>query len=93
MQIFVIQFPKFFTTNGDGVNATWIIKGTNKEFYQPNSSINIFNRFGKLMTQILIDSQGWNGTYNGKTMPSNDYWFVAKLSNGKEYRGHFALVR
>ena len=43
--ISVIQFPRFFTPNGDGDNDTWIIKGANKTLY-PNSSIRIFNRFG-----------------------------------------------
>jgi gliding motility-associated-like protein len=98
LQISVIQFPKFFTPNGDGKNDTWVIKGANKTFY-PNSSINIFNRFGKLVAQVLIDSQGWDGTYNGKTLPSDDYWFNIQLipaDTGKSpilKKGHFSLLR
>ena len=98
LQISVIQFPKFFTPNGDGKNDTWKIKGANKIFY-PNSSMNIFNRFGTLVAQIPIDSQGWDGTYNGKTLSSDDYWFSVQLIPADTNKppilkkGHFALLR
>ncbi|MDA9087444.1 T9SS type B sorting domain-containing protein, partial [Polaribacter sp.] len=74
LQVSVLQFPKFFTPNGDGRNDTYRVKGANKTFY-PNSSINIFNRYGKLVAQIPIDSQGWDGMYNGKKLSSDDYWY------------------
>ena len=98
LQISVIQFPKFFTPNGDGKNDTWKIKGANKIFY-PNSSMNIFNRFGTLVAQIPIDSQGWDGTYNGKTLSSDDYWFSVQLIPADTNKppilkkGHFSLLR
>jgi len=94
----VIQFPKFFTPNADGNNDTWVVKGANKTFY-PNSSINIFNRYGKLVAQIAIDGQGWDGTYSGKTLSSDDYWFnitlipadITKPTINK--KGNFSLLR
>ncbi|PQJ77949.1 T9SS type B sorting domain-containing protein [Polaribacter porphyrae] len=94
----VIQFPKFFTPNGDNENETWVIKGANKTFY-PDSSINIFNRFGKLVGQVPIDGQGWNGTFKGKVLPSDDYWYNITLvpaDNTKPVinkKGHFSLLR
>ncbi len=94
----VIQFPKFFTPNGDGINDTWVVKGANKTFY-PNSSINVFNRFGKLVAQLPIDGQGWDGTYNGKTLSSDDYWFNITLipaDNTKptiHKKGNFSMLR
>lgn len=98
LQISVIQFPKFFTPNGDGKNDTWAIKGANKDFY-PNSSINIFNRFGKLVAQLPIDSNGWDGTYGGKLLPSDDYWFNVVLNPANINKqpvlkkGNFSLLR
>ena len=98
LQISVIQFPKFFTPNGDGKNDVWSVKGANKIFY-PNSSIDIFNRFGKLVAQIPIDSQGWDGTYNGTKLSSDDYWFRVQLipANTSKVpvnkKGHFSLLR
>ena len=98
LKISVIQFPKFFTPNGDGKNDTWEVKGANKTFY-PNSSIDIFNRFGKVVAQVPIDSKGWDGTYNGKKLPSDDYWFRVQLipantnKNPILKKGHFSLLR
>ena len=98
LQVSVLQFPKFFTPNGDGRNDTYIVKGANKTFY-PNSSINIFNRYGKLVAQIPIDGQGWDGTYNGKKLSSDDYWYNITLTpadNTKQIinkKGNFSLLR
>ena len=88
----VLGFPKFFTPNSDGFNDTWQLYGVNSQFNQ-GTVVTIFDRYGKLITSFDNNSMGWDGTLNGKSLPSNDYWFVAKLTNGKEYRGHFALVR
>ncbi|MFK8061258.1 MAG: T9SS type B sorting domain-containing protein [Polaribacter sp.] len=74
----VIQFPKFFTPNGDTNNDTWTIKGATKTFYQ-TSKISIFNRFGKLITDVDIDGRGWDGTYKGKKLPADDYWYSIQL--------------
>ena len=94
----VIQFPKFFTPNGDGQNDTWVVKGANQTFY-PNASINIFNRYGKLVAQVPIDSQGWDGTYNGTLLPSDDYWYNITLIPADttkptiNKKGNFSLLR
>ena len=96
--ISVIQFPKFFTPNSDGQNDYWVVKGANKTFY-PNSSINIFNRYGKIIAQLEIDEQGWDGTYNGKTLPSDDYWYNVTLIPADSTKptinkkGNFSLLR
>ncbi|MFY9244118.1 MAG: T9SS type B sorting domain-containing protein, partial [Polaribacter sp.] len=94
----VIQFPKFFTPNGDSQNDTWVVKGANQTFY-PNAKINIFNRFGKLVAQEPIDGQGWNGMSQGKLMPSGDYWFDVTLTPANmnkptiNKKGNFSLLR
>ena len=90
--IAVIGAPKFFTPNGDGYNDYWNIKGVNSTFYS-QSTIYIFDRYGKLMKQILPSSQGWDGTINGKPMPADDYWFTLRLEDGRETKGHFSLKR
>ena len=94
----VIQFPKFLTPNDDGDNDVWEVKGANKLFYR-DASINIFNRYGKLVAQLEIDGQGWDGTYNGKTLSSDDYWYSIQLIPTDESKppvlkkGNFSLVR
>ena len=92
----VVEFPKFFTPNNDGINDTWIVKGANSTFF-PTSSIYIFNRYGKVVANIPIDSQGWNGSYGGNNLPSDDYWFAIKLVDQqgtiRERKGNFSLLR
>ena len=90
--ISVIGFPNFFTPNDDGYNDTWHVFGINTPS-QAGSEIYIFDRYGKLLKQLLYNSEGWDGTYNGNPMPTSDYWFYIKLSDNRIFRGHFTLKR
>jgi gliding motility-associated-like protein len=88
----VIGFYRFFTPNGDGFNEYWNVLGITSEF-QSKSEIYIFDRFGKLITQIDPLSDGWDGTLNGSPLPDTDYWFRVKLEDGRTAKGHFSLIR
>ncbi|MFV0541353.1 MAG: T9SS type B sorting domain-containing protein, partial [Aestuariibaculum sp.] len=88
----VIGFPKFFTPNNDGHNDTWQIIGVSNMF-QPNTKALIYNRYGKLLKEISPLDTGWDGTFNGESLPSDDYWFVVKLQDGRVYKNHFSLKR
>ncbi|WP_405569434.1 choice-of-anchor L domain-containing protein [Winogradskyella sp. Asnod2-B02-A] len=90
--ISVLGFPKFFSPNGDDYNPTWQVIGTETQFEQI-SSIQIFNRYGKLITQQTSTSGGWDGSLKGNPLPSDDYWFIANFKDGKTHTGHFALRR
>ena len=88
----VLGIPHFFTPNGDGFNDTWNVKGVSRDFNYL-STIHIFDRYGKLLKQIGTTGQGWDGTYNGKLMPSDDYWYTIQFEDGRSAKGHFALKR
>jgi gliding motility-associated-like protein len=88
--IYLLMHPKFFTPNGDGYNDYWKIKFSENE---PNLTVKIFDRYGKLLKLLGTNSIGWDGKYLGKDVPSSDYWFVVTRQNGKEYKGHFSLKR
>ncbi|RDI57569.1 T9SS type B sorting domain-containing protein [Flavobacterium glaciei] len=90
--IAVIGIPKFFTPNGDGYNDYWNVKGVNENFNK-NSIIYIFDRYGKLLKQIVPSSQGWDGTFLGQPLSADDYWYSIKLVDGREVKGHFSLKR
>ncbi len=92
LNISVIGYSRFFTPNGDGSNDTWNIKGIDQNT-QGNSTIYIYDRYGKLIKQLLTSSDGWNGTYNGQLMPTDDYWFKVYLEDGRTFMGHFTLKR
>ncbi|WP_396193502.1 T9SS type B sorting domain-containing protein, partial [Flavobacterium sp.] len=92
--VLIINYPHFFTPNGDGINDTWNIIGLN----QPGAKLYIFDRYGKLLKQLSATdgSEGWDGTYNQEQLPSTDYWFTLDYTeNGvaKQFKAHFSLKR
>lgn len=91
-KISVLQVPKFFTPNGDFKHDTWNIIGINSLFYA-NSTIYIYDRYGKLLAGIDPKGRGWDGMYNGYPLPATDYWYVVTLDNGRIVKGHFSLIR
>jgi gliding motility-associated-like protein len=70
--------------------------GYDNSFYS-YSEILVYNRFGNLIYKFDANSEGWNGNYEGKKSPSNDYWFEATLIdlNGISIKktGNFSLIR
>jgi gliding motility-associated-like protein len=95
-EISLISFPSFFTPNSDGENDFWQIKGLDNSYYK-NGIITVFNRYGKQVATFSINDVGWDGTYNGKNLPQNDYWFQVVLINQsnevKNRSGNFSLLR
>lgn len=97
----VFGFPKYFTPNGDGYNDTWNIPGLKGH---QEARIYIYDKSGRLLKQLSPFTEGWDGTWNGKAMPSTDYWFTVEFvndykapndKNGQKvsYKGHFSLKR
>lgn len=90
----VVSYPKFFTPNDDGYNDFWNVPALQN---QSNSKIVIYNRYGKILVMMKTQDAGWNGTYKGKQLPSDDYWFVLTYINHEglqqEFKSHFALKR
>ena len=89
----IIDYPHYFTPNGDGINDTWNISGLGG---QANAKIYIFDRYGKLLKQISSTGTGWDGTFNGKLLPSTDYWFTVDFAEGlkmRQFKAHFAMKR
>jgi gliding motility-associated-like protein len=81
--------PKYFTPNNDGIHDFWeVIDNTNTI-----ESITIYNRYGKLIKYLSANSLSWNGTFNGKTLNSDDYWYIIKFVTGEIIKGHFTLKR
>ncbi|GMN10810.1 hypothetical protein MTsPCn9_30250 [Croceitalea sp. MTPC9] len=96
-EFLVVGYPKFFTPNGDGLHDLWQVLGVDQ---LTNPNIFIFDRYGKFLKQIDGTSLGWDGTFNGRQLPSSDYWF--KLEYDRDDQGvvvasttrkHFTLLR
>lgn len=89
-QITIQGYQEYFTPNSDGINDEWEIVATEDGRFL---DVLIYDRYGKLLAQILSGKQGWDGNYNGKPMPSDDYWFSIEYPDGQIATGHFSLVR
>ncbi len=87
----VVNYPKYFTPNNDGINDSWQLVGLGSSDRQ--GRIVIFDRYGRLVHQMNISSKGWNGTLNGKLLPTADYWFELFIDQQKNIKGHFTLKR
>ncbi|WP_459926127.1 T9SS type B sorting domain-containing protein [Flavobacterium covae] len=88
----ILGFPAFFTPNGDGYNDYWNVIGADSIF-NSDAKILIFDRFGKLLKEISPSQSGWDGTYLGKPLPADDYWFTTQLKDGRISKGHFSIKR
>lgn len=89
-EIYVLDYPRFFTPNGDGYNDVWNVK--NLDLF-PNASLIIYNRYGKILHEINGINPSWNGTYHENELPADDYWFILNFGDGKIIKGNFSLKR
>lgn len=81
--------PKYFTPNNDGKHDFWKVE----DFNNTIKTIAIYNRYGKLLKYLPANSNGWNGTFNGKLLETDDYWYAITLKTGETIKGHFSLKR
>lgn len=91
-KFYVLSYPKFFTPNGDGINDFWRIRMSQ---FQYSIDVEIYDRYGKFITNFDKNNGGWDGKHKGKELPATDYWFKIIKTTDKEtiYFGHFSLIR
>jgi gliding motility-associated-like protein len=86
-----VEAPNTFTPNNDGVNDIWNITGIAS---YPNSLVSIFNRYGTQVYQSRGYSKPWNGTFNGKPLPSATYYYVIDLNfRNQKLGGYITIIR
>ena len=82
--------PGGLSPNGDGINDNWNIQGL--EDYS-NASISVFDRWGKKLFFSTSASAPWDGTFDGKELPTADYYYIIELDNGEKYHGVVTLKK
>ncbi|HVY73331.1 MAG TPA: gliding motility-associated C-terminal domain-containing protein, partial [Puia sp.] len=91
--------PNTFSPNGDGVNDRFIVRGKGLNIIP---SITIYNRWGQIVFEKRNfapndESQGWDGTFNGKPAPSDVYIYTVQILCDNAtlipYHGNVTLVR
>lgn len=71
----ILEYPKFFTPNGDPENDLWNIAYLRDP---TGAKVTISIRYGKVLNVIDPNRFEWNDLYNGTMIPSSDYWFMAE---------------
>jgi len=87
-----VCIPNYFTPNGDGVQDEW---GPGCAMQYGKMTFDIFDRYGRKVATLGVN-QKWDGKYEGKELPTGDYWYVVKLNDStdkREFVGHFTLYR
>ncbi len=85
-----VLIPNAFSPNSDGRNDVWNIAGLNS---YPKAELVLFDRFGR---EIMRSSnyKPWDGTKNGKPLPTATYYYVIDLRNGApKITGYLYLAR
>ena len=84
------EIPNVFSPNNDTYNDFFRIPGI--EGF-PNSSVEIFNRWGNLVFQDDDYKGGWDGRMNGDPVSDGTYYYVLKRSDGENFYGPLTILR
>lgn len=71
--VYFININNAFTPNGDGKNDVWKIDNLEK---MEQVSMVITDRYGSKVFEAKNPTKtSWNGTLNGRTLPTSSYWY------------------
>jgi gliding motility-associated-like protein len=74
-----LNIPNAFSPNGDGINDVWNITYLND---YPNCTMDIFDRYGRIVYQTIGYNKPWDGTRNGNPVPVGVYYYIIDPKNG-----------
>ena len=83
--------PNAFSPNKDGINDIWRIEYL--ESY-PGATIQLFDRYGKIVFSSVGYSKPFDGKLNGTDLPVGVYYYIVDPKNGrKPIAGSLTLLR
>ncbi len=82
--------PGGISPNDDNINDTWLPIGF--ENY-PNATVTVFNRWGQEVFYATPQMAPWDGTFDGKALPTADYYYIIELDNGEKHHGVVTLKK
>jgi gliding motility-associated-like protein len=89
-----VFIPEGFSPNGDGINDRFVIRGI------PDGQtlwLTVYNRWGQAVFQQTAYANDWDGTTGSgnarQAVPDGTYFYVARLSNGREFARFMTISR
>ncbi|MCX6283266.1 MAG: gliding motility-associated C-terminal domain-containing protein [Bacteroidetes bacterium] len=79
-----------FTPNGDGYNDRWEI--LNLSDFKP-CEVNVFNRYGIEVFSSSNYNNDWDGTFNGKKLENDTYYYFVRCHNQILYKGNVNILK
>jgi len=74
--------------DGDGQQDSFVILGIDN---YPNNELVIFNDLGLKIFRMKNYTNDWDGTYQGKQLPTGVYYYVFKPGNGETISGYLYM--
>ncbi len=88
-----LYIPNSFTPNNDGRNDVFMAEGSFIDSFE----MNIYDRWGNLITTLENLNAGWNGYYKGKEAPTDVYVYKGTATDvtGTQltFKGQINLIR
>lgn len=94
MYIDVLKIPRIpntFSPNNDHINDLWEIQYLDE--YSANH-LRVFTRAGQLVFESRGSYKAWDGTYKGKALPMDTYYYIIEPGSGRDpVTGYVTIVR
>lgn len=83
--------PNTFTPNNDNINDKWEIKYLDS---YNQVSVNVFNRYGKIVYRTNSYTESWDGNLKGEELPTGVYYYIITANNNTlKYTGSVTIIR
>lgn len=91
-----LDIPTAFTPNSDGANDTWriLVPAQVSGSGFADAQIRVYDKRGSVVFDSIGFENTWDGTYQGKQLPVDSYYYVIDLKQAqKRYKGVVAILR
>ena len=87
-----LWIPNSFTPSSDNEFTIWPIQGLH---FFPECVVKVYNRWGNLVYESIGYQTPWDGTYNGKSLPTGTYYYIVDLNDDmkEKYVGNVTIIK
>ncbi|MGV3538510.1 MAG: tandem-95 repeat protein [Rufibacter sp.] len=83
------EIPNALFPKGSDRNKTW---GVAHMGLTGKVNVRVFDRSGRILFSSTKPEQEWDGTYNGKPVPEDTYFYTVQLGDGKQIKGTIRVI-